>query len=132
MRRISILVMVMLCLVAPVLRADQVTLKNGDRLTGTIVKTDDDSKTLQMKSDFVGDVTIQWDAVTAIESSQPLHLTLSDGRVIVGRVTTSDGKLEVATANAGEVTATRESVKAVRSDKEQAEYDRLQHPKLLD
>jgi len=131
MRRLLFLGLLGLSLAAASLRADQVTLKNGDRLTGTIVKTDDDAKTLLMKTDFAGDVTIQFDAVTAIESSQPLHLTLSDGRVIAGRVNTSDGKLAIAAAS-GEVTAPRETVKAVRNDKEQAEFDRLQHPRLLD
>lgn len=113
-------------------RADQVTLKNGDRLTGTIIKTSDDSKTLLMKTDFAGDVTIQWDAVTAIESSQPLHLTLSDGRVIAGTMVTSDGKMEVATANTGEVSVTHDAIKVIRNEKEQADVDKLQHPGLLD
>src|SRR5262249_29682808 len=62
----------------------------------------------------------------------PLHLTLSDGRVIVGAVTTTDGKLEVATKEAGEVPAEHAAIKAVRNDAEQAEFDRLQHPRLLD
>lgn len=132
MRRAFILVMLSLFLSVAMVRADQVTLKNGDRLTGTIVKTDDDKKTLEIKTDLAGDVTVQWDAVTAIVSSQPLHLTLSDGRVITGTVTTADGKLSVATKDAGEVSTEHAAVKAVRNDKEQAEFDRLQHPRLLD
>src|SRR5499425_3708805 len=103
MRRAFILVMLSLSLSAVLVRADQVTLKNGDRLTGSIVKTDDDAKTLAIKTELAGDVTVQWDAVTAIVSSQPLHLTLSDGRVIAGTVATTDGKLTVATKDAGEV-----------------------------
>ena len=35
--------------------ADQVTLKNGDRLTGTVVKSD--GKTLVLHTDAAGDVT---------------------------------------------------------------------------
>jgi len=67
--------------------ADQVTLKNGDRLTGTIVKTDDKVETLLVKTEFAGDVTVKWDAITSIVSSQPLHLTLKDGQTFVGTVT---------------------------------------------
>ena len=52
--------------------ADQVTLKNGDRLTGTIVKSD--AKTMLVKNELAGDVNVQWDAVTSITSTQPLHL----------------------------------------------------------
>ena len=132
MRRALILVMLSLSWFAALMKADQVTLKNGDRLTGAIVKTDDDAKTLLIKTELAGDVTVQWDAVTGIVSSQPLHLTLSDGRVVVGNVTTADGKLEVGTKDAGEVPAEHAAIKAVRNDKEQAEHDRLQHPGLLD
>jgi len=45
-------------------RADQVTLKNGDRLTGEIVKSD--GKTLLMKTEFAGEVNLKWDAIAAI------------------------------------------------------------------
>jgi putative salt-induced outer membrane protein YdiY len=64
-------------------------------------------------------------------STQPLHIVLSDGRVIVGRVTTSDGTLEIAT-DGGTVPAAHDAVKAIRDNATQAEIDRLQHPRLLD
>jgi hypothetical protein len=131
MRRLLILSLLSLSLTA-VIHADQVTLKNGDRLTGKIVKTDDGAKTLLIKTDLAGDVSVSFDAVTDIVSSQPLHLTLSDGRVIAGTVKTADGKWQVDSAAAGEVSAPRESVKAVRNDAEQADFDRLQHPRFRD
>jgi len=40
----------------PTAFADQVILKNGDRLSGTIVKSDD--KNLVLKADYAGEVTI--------------------------------------------------------------------------
>lgn len=114
------------------MRADQVTLKNGDRLSGSIVKSDDDAKTLLMKTELAGDVTIAWDAITGLVSTQPLHITLSDGRTISGTVNASNGKVEVATKEAGTVSTPRESVKVIRNDSQQAEADRLLHPRLLD
>jgi len=132
MYRVRYWALVWLSVLAVSVRGDQVTLKNGDRLTGTIVKTDEDTKTLSIKTDLAGDVTVPWESVTALVSSQPLHLTLSDGRVITGRVNTTDGKLEVATATAGEVSTEHDAVKAIRNDAQQAEYDRLQHPGLRD
>lgn len=39
------------------LLADQVTLKNGDRITGSIVIKDE--KTLTIKSEFLGEVTLR-------------------------------------------------------------------------
>jgi hypothetical protein len=126
--------MVVSCLFALGARADQLTLKNGDRLTGTIVKAD--AKTLLLKTEFAGDVTLQWDAITAVVSSQPLHLVLKDGQTVVGVVTTADGKLDVATKETGEVATPKDAVVAVRNDDEEksyeAEIDRLRHPRLTD
>jgi putative salt-induced outer membrane protein YdiY len=125
---------VFLCVCATGALADQVTLKNGDRLTGTIVKSD--AKTLLLKTDFAGDVTLQWEAVTSIVSSQTLHLALKDGQTIVGTVTTSDGKFEVATKDTGPVVASKDAVVGVRDDAEQKAFDdqieRLRHPHLTD
>jgi putative salt-induced outer membrane protein len=115
-------------------KADQVMLKNGDLLTGTIVKSD--AKALVIKTEFAGEVNVQWDAVTGIASSQALHLALKDGQTIVGTVTTTDGKFDVATRETGAVTASKDAVVAVRDDAEQKAYDdqieRLRHPHLTD
>jgi len=130
----SLIVGVLLSLFATAALADQVTLKNGDRLSGTIVKSD--AKILLLKSEFAGDVSLQWDAVTSIVSAEALHLALKDGQTIVGVVTTSDGKFEVATKDAGSVTASKDIVVGVRNDAEQKAYDdqidRLRHPHLTD
>jgi hypothetical protein len=131
MRRMLISAILSQSLLSLPVFADQLTLKNGDRLSGSIVKSDDDAKTLLIKTDLAGDVTVRWDAITAIVSSQPLHIMLSDGRVIVGRVSTTDGILEIAT-DGGTVPAAHDAVKAIRDNATQAEIDRLQHPRLRD
>ena len=114
--------------------ADQVTLTNGDRISGNIVKSDD--KTLVIKSDLAGDVNIKWEGIAAITSTQALHLTLKDGQTVVGTVTTEDSKFVVATKDTGSVNASRDSVVAVRNDDEQKTYDatveRLRNPGLAD
>ncbi len=123
--------------------ADEVMLKNGDKLTGTIV--DSDVKTLTLKSEFVGEVQesgfvgevkIQWGAIQSITSSQPLHITSKDGQTLVGNVTTTDGKFDVQTANSGQVVVAKDVVQSVRNKDAQTAYDaeiyRLQHPKLTD
>ncbi len=106
-----------LCFVSTLVLADQVTLKNGDRLTGTITTADD--KSLNLKTDYAGDLTIKWDAVESISSDQPLYVTPKTGVTVVGSVSTSDGKLQVATKNAGTVAVAKDSVKTVRSESEQ-------------
>ncbi len=123
-----------IALLCPQLFADQVVLKNGDRLTGNIVNSD--GKTLTLKSEFAGEVKIQWDAITEITSSQPLYLTGKDGQVLVGQVKTSDGKFHVQTTNSGEVSVAKDVVQSVRSKEQQSSYEaeieRLRHPKLTD
>jgi putative salt-induced outer membrane protein len=114
--------------------ADQVTLKNGDRLSGQIVKSD--TKELVLKSEFAGTVTIQWSAVDTISSTAPLYVHLATGETLTGPVTTSDGKFVVATASAGTMTAAKDKVQAIQSKDEEAAYEksieRLRNPSLLD
>jgi putative salt-induced outer membrane protein len=109
--------------------ADQVVMKNGDRLTGTIEKSDD--KSLVIKSEFAGEVTVDWSAIQEVKSEQPLHVKLKDGKTVVGPVNTVDGKLEVSTKNGGNVEAPKESILVMRSDSEQLAWEKSQHPGLL-
>jgi putative salt-induced outer membrane protein len=109
--------------------ADQVTLKNGDHLTGTVVKSD--GKTLVLHTDAAGDVTIQFSAITQITTDKDLHVETKDKKVVVGPVTTSDGKLEVATKTSGTVEVPDANIVVIRNDAEQAAYDKSLHPGLL-
>ena len=109
--------------------ADQVTLKNGDRLTGTIVKSD--GKTLVVHTESAGDVTIKFQDIEGIKSDEDLHVSLKDGKTAVGPVTTTDGKIEIATKTAGTVEAPKEDVKLIRNDAEQQAYDKYLHPGLM-
>ena len=108
--------------------ADQVTLKNGDRLTGTIVKGD--GKTVVLHTEAAGDVTIQFSAIQEIKTDQDLHVTVKGGKTAVGPVTTTDGKIEVATKTSGTVEVPREEVTLIRNDVEQAAYEKSLHPGL--
>src|SRR5215472_3455628 len=75
--------------------ADQITLKNGDRLTGTVVKSD--GKTLVIHTDAAGDVELKLDSIQEIKTEAEEHVGLKDGKTAVGPVTTSDGKVAIAT-----------------------------------
>ena len=133
MRR-SLLLGIVVLLFASVALADvdKVTLKNGDRFSGTIVSAD--GKTLLLKTEFAGDVTVKWDAITAIESSQDLHLTLKDGQRLSGKVNTTDGKFVVAGAGTTSPPEEKDSIVAVRNDVEQKTFDteteKMAHPKF--
>ena len=109
--------------------ADQITLKNGDRMTGTIVKSD--GKMLILHTDYADDVMIKFDVIQAIESSAPLHLQFQDGRSASGAVSTSDGNLKVATKSGEAVQVPISDVKALRNDTEETAYEKSLHPGLL-
>jgi putative salt-induced outer membrane protein YdiY len=110
--------------------ADQVSLKNGDRLSGTVIKSD--GKTLVLHTDYAGDVSLKWDAVEGIQASEPLHVELQDGRNVVGPVSTSNDKIEVATPGTAPVEAPVSSVKTLRNDAEEKTYERSLHPGLFE
>ena len=109
--------------------ADQVTLKNGDRLTGTVVKSD--GQTLVLHTDAAGDVTLKFDAIQEIKTDADLHVTLKGGKTAVGPVTTTDEKLEIATKTSGTVEAPKADVTLIRNDAEQQAYDKSLHPGLM-
>ena len=106
--------------------ADQITLKNGDRLTGSITKSD--GKTLVIKTDYAGVVTVKFDAIQAITSAGELNVSLSGGKTVVGPVTTSGDNVVVATKTAGPVEAPKASITMLRSPAEQAAYEKSLHP----
>ncbi len=109
--------------------ADQIVLKNGDRITGSITKSD--GKQLVIKTDYAGDVTVKFDAIQSLTSTGDLNVTLG-GKSVVGPVTTSGEDVVVATKTAGPVEAPKASVTLVRSPAEQAAYEKTLHPGLLD
>jgi putative salt-induced outer membrane protein len=129
LRKLEVIALIMFLGLASTVFADQITLKNGDRLTGTVVKSD--GKILVLHTEFAGDVTLQFAAITQITTDKPLHVALKDGQTVVGPITTSDGKLEVATKSGAPVEAPKESVVAIRNDADQLAYEKALHPNLL-
>lgn len=113
---------------APVLRADQVILNNGDRITGKIVKKEGD--TLTVESVSFGTVTLPWSQVQSVTADAPLNVALPDATV-KATLQTSGGQIQVA-APGQPRTVTPAQVVTLRNDAEQAAYERLLRPGLLD
>lgn len=124
----------MAALCAGALRADLITLKNGDRLSGSIIRSDE--KELVLKTEFAGEVKIQWSAVTGLTADQPVTVVLKGGQTLVGEITPDNRKLRVNTGATGNVDVEQASITAIRSKEEQARYEmemeRLRDPRLLD
>lgn len=72
-----------LALSAGISRADVVTLANGDRLTGTILRKEDDM--LVFQTSYSGELSIRWAEVTGIFSDKPQRIYLDDGRRLTGK-----------------------------------------------
>lgn len=115
--------------------ADQIFLKNGDRLTGKIVKKDGDKIVIQ--TDAAGEVSFSWSAVEKIVSDAPLNIKLADGQLIKAAAAAADEtKIEIETENAGRIVIEKENVEIVRSVEEQARFEaeeeRLRDPSLIE
>jgi hypothetical protein len=118
-----------LCVCSVLSAADQIVLKNGDVITGTVIKKDGDKLTL--KSEFLGEVTMPWSAIKSLKSDQELNVVLPGGETVKGKVTTSGDKLDVATPT-GEASFAMGAITAVRNADEQHDWEKLQHPKLFE
>jgi putative salt-induced outer membrane protein YdiY len=129
LRKFEALTLIVFFALTTALFADQVTLKNGDRITGTVVKSD--GKTLVLHTDAGGDITLKFDAIQEIKTDAELHVTMKGGKTAVGPVTTAGGNIEVATKTTGTVEAPEADVTLIRNDAEQAAYDKSLHPGLM-
>jgi putative salt-induced outer membrane protein YdiY len=108
--------------------ADQVTLKNGDHLTGTVVKSD--GKVLTLKTEALGSVDIQMDAIQSFSTDKPVYVQNSiDKKMYTGTVTTQDDTVVVQAQPP--VTVAKANIAALRSSDEQAAFEKLQHPGLI-
>lgn len=114
--------------------ADQITLKNGDRITGAIVKKE--GKNLTIKSDLMGTVTVPWDQVTDIKSAETLNVIVAGQKVIPPVVTKTtvnetNGQITLSGGQAGPQTIVPANIEAIRNGPEETEYERRLHPGLL-
>lgn len=96
---------------ACILTADQVTLKNGDRITGDVVKKD--AKTLTFKTESIGTLEIPWDKVQTLKTDEPVNVVYADDRTEKTAIAEDTSLADVI---------------ALRNDAEQQAYERLLSP----
>lgn len=109
--------------------SDQIVLKDGDRITGEILKKD--GETVTVKSKNFGTVTLKWDDVATVKTEQPLNVVLPGDRTVKANIETQAGRIQVLTEGAPQVVPPSDIV-ALRNAAEQAAYERLLRPGLLD
>lgn len=119
----------LICYCCVALCAEEVTLKNGDRITGTIVSMDD--KNLTVKTDYAGTVVIDRSAIAQFASAQPLVVTRTDKQTVTGTVNAQDSTLAVSSSS-GTQNIPMDNVAVMRSMADQAAYEKSLHPGLLE
>jgi len=77
--------------------ADEVMLKNGDRLSGDILKMGE--SILVLKTTYAGEVKIDWKDIQEITSKAPLKVQTLDGSVLQGVVTSPSAERIVVTSD---------------------------------
>ena len=118
-------------------RADTITLDNGDRLTGTIVKSDGKELVLMADkagsvADKTGSITVPWSAVRQITSTAPLFVVTSQGTTVRGAVTTEGSDVVVTPSSGPPQRIPLANVTALRSQSEETAYERSLHPGVLE
>ena len=87
------------------------------------------AKTLVIKTDYAGDVTLKFDAIQGITSTGDLHVALSGGKTAVGPVTHQRRQCcDRDHTASGTVEAPKSSITTLRSPAEQAAYEKSLHP----
>ncbi len=72
--------------------ADELQMKNGDRLQGTVVSMS--LGKLVFKTSYAGEITIKWDQVAKLTTEKPLEAYLRNEDTLIGKIeTTEDGTL---------------------------------------
>jgi putative salt-induced outer membrane protein YdiY len=110
---------------ARLLLADQVTLTNGDRVTGAVVRKD--GTTLTVKSEIFGTVTIPWAKVQSIRTDKPVTVVVDGGKSLQGKVEPAGDQLQISSQESPQPIPLN-AVVALRDADEQRTYERLLRP----
>jgi putative salt-induced outer membrane protein YdiY len=126
----TLLHLLLAALAGSTLLADTITLKNGDRLSGKILNTDE--KAVVVKTDYAGEVKIDLAAIVSLTSDAPLNVVLKGGEQSRGKVSVAGDAVQVEGGPHAKVA----DLVAIRDDDNQKawqrEDERQHHPKLLD
>ncbi len=102
-------------------------MKNGDRLTGSVVQLD--GKNITIKTTAFGLVSAPWDQVASLKTDAPIHITLQGGRTMTGTIAPANGRLAI-TSNGSTTDVSTGEITGLRNDAQQVAYERLLAPGL--
>ncbi len=107
---------------------DNITLKNGDHLTGTVSAMDGQQVTLT--TDAAGDIKVKWSSVQALTTQKAFYVATPDNKTVSGTLT-YDGTNLIVHTSTGDVTVPITQTIVVRSTDQQQAYEKSLHPSLL-
>ncbi len=102
------------------LKADEIHLKNGDRISGSLVNMKDNKLTIN--TTYAGDIGIDWSQVDNIKTNQKVSVLLNDDTLINGSTRESEqGKMKLSTDKIVDtMTFSMADVKSINAPKEPA------------
>lgn len=84
--------------------ADVVQLKNGDRISGKIIRMEEDK--LVFKTKYAGEINIAWQQVAGISTDEKIKVVLDDGTALEGNTLAPEaGRMELKTEKLEEPSA---------------------------
>ena len=110
MRKWWIAALALVLIMAQPAAADEVKMKNGDRISGSIVKMEGGS--LIIKTDYAGELKIKWDQVAGLVSEGPIAVQCTEGLITGTAQQCPAGQVDVQSAD-GKTTIVLAQVEAI-------------------
>jgi len=111
------------------LSADQIVMKDDDRITGTVIKKDGEKLTIASKN--FGEVTMKWEDVESIRTDAPVTVVLGGDRTEKVEIDTQDGKIRIGRSEPPQMVEPKEII-ALRNEEQQSAYEKFLRPGILD
>ena len=114
--------------------ADEIMLRNGDRVTGAIVGLEGGE--LEIQSELLGSLIADWEDIEGLRSDNAFYVRLSDARLLVGSLALNLDTLEIRTRETGIIEVPTGLIESIRSAEQhelfQSRSERLENPGLTD
>ena len=92
--KICLVLMLLLSGNIPISRADEIHLKNGDRMTGKVINMENEK--LVIKTSYAGEITIKWSEISTLKTDEPIRVVLSDETSLKGFTKPAEsGKMKI-------------------------------------
>jgi len=131
--RITLLSLAIAALPCSLAFADQVLLKNGDRITGEVVHLEGGN--LLVKTSALGDVNVKWEAVAEVTAEKPVHVVAGTDKIDATAIRREQA-VDRVTGAAIDVSVPSGLIKVLRNSADQKAYlervERERHPHFID